>query len=411
MKGHLAGAHGSASHNHLSQLQRDQQERDRAGAHLTHGYSNPGFGPELEFQGSGGDSTLDAADIFSEPHASPQERREALAAPDAPAAKHCEANGYCAGVNEACTCYCPDCIASRLLASAVEKDMPDAVLTTYDNTGRPVKHGWTAPVDVERDGIGWYVSDTHARRAIGYLTGSVPELRNVEVPRLAGAWGEALAQTIDVRERSPIGPESAPTEAEHMDADWLRQAANQGWENYHAVAVAHNEPDHKRNVHSFRGCPAATCKWGTQVLAPTVTGAEPEMAGMTPGDGVVYPGDPDHSRSYPPQADDLYPGIVERYLNLGKAPTYDETVWMFQEMQRLRDAEARAAGSATGDLTLVERLVAHLTATISTYHVTMTAHHKLSMSWEDCDFPLCKEARELIVSATSQPAAGGDDGR
>lgn len=56
--------------------------------------------------------------------------------------------------------------------------------------------------------IGWYISDTHARRAIGYLSGSVPELRNVPVPVLAEAWGEALEKTLIWDEPSPIGPEA-----------------------------------------------------------------------------------------------------------------------------------------------------------------------------------------------------------
>lgn len=56
--------------------------------------------------------------------------------------------------------------------------------------------------------IGWYISDSHARRAIGYLSAALPELHDVDMPRLEEAWGEALEKTIDWDERSPIGPET-----------------------------------------------------------------------------------------------------------------------------------------------------------------------------------------------------------
>lgn len=62
--------------------------------------------------------------------------------------------------------------------------------------------------DVSKDGIGWYISDTHARRAIGYLTTIVGVLNDYPVPDLASAWGEALEKTMDVNEMSPIGPEA-----------------------------------------------------------------------------------------------------------------------------------------------------------------------------------------------------------
>ena len=51
--------------------------------------------------------------------------------------------------------------------------------------------------------LGWYVSDVHCRRAIGYLSAEL----GVESPLLLKMWGEALQQTMDVREPSPIGPE------------------------------------------------------------------------------------------------------------------------------------------------------------------------------------------------------------
>lgn len=59
--------------------------------------------------------------------------------------------------------------------------------------------------------IGWYVSDVHCRRAIGYLSaklaedGHVPP--NFESPKLLEMWGEALSATMDVNEPSPIGPD------------------------------------------------------------------------------------------------------------------------------------------------------------------------------------------------------------
>lgn len=64
-------------------------------------------------------------------------------------------------------------------------------------------------MDNERDGIGWYISDTHARRAIGYLTAKLPQLNGVDVPYVASAWAEALVKTMDGNEPSPIGPEAS----------------------------------------------------------------------------------------------------------------------------------------------------------------------------------------------------------
>lgn len=68
--------------------------------------------------------------------------------------------------------------------------------------------------DTPTKGIGWYISDTHARRAIGYLTTIVHELRDYPVPFLASAWAEALEKTMDWNEPSPIGPESGVSSAE-----------------------------------------------------------------------------------------------------------------------------------------------------------------------------------------------------
>lgn len=55
--------------------------------------------------------------------------------------------------------------------------------------------------------IGWYISDTHARRALGYLSKVMPELHQVNPGTLLDLWGISLQQTIDPDERSPIGPE------------------------------------------------------------------------------------------------------------------------------------------------------------------------------------------------------------
>lgn len=60
--------------------------------------------------------------------------------------------------------------------------------------------------------IGWYVSDTHCVRAIGYLSAKLvreghlqPEFRST---LLLDLWGEALSETMNVDEPSPIGPDS-----------------------------------------------------------------------------------------------------------------------------------------------------------------------------------------------------------
>lgn len=51
---------------------------------------------------------------------------------------------------------------------------------------------------------GWYVSDAHCRRALGYLSYAIPELRAVEIPTIAEEWANALEKTIDPEEASPI---------------------------------------------------------------------------------------------------------------------------------------------------------------------------------------------------------------
>jgi hypothetical protein len=65
--------------------------------------------------------------------------------------------------------------------------------------------------DREVSGIGWYVSDVHCRRAIGYLGAKLAEeghlVSGFEQPLLLEFWGEALEATMDVDEASPIGPE------------------------------------------------------------------------------------------------------------------------------------------------------------------------------------------------------------
>jgi hypothetical protein len=59
--------------------------------------------------------------------------------------------------------------------------------------------------------IGWYVSDVHCRRAIGYLSVKLVEdghLRpDFKSPLLLELWGEALDKTMNVNEPSPIGPD------------------------------------------------------------------------------------------------------------------------------------------------------------------------------------------------------------
>lgn len=60
---------------------------------------------------------------------------------------------------------------------------------------------------------GWYVLDTHCRRAIGYLSAKLVEEGHLagdfESPRLLDMWGEALSVTMEVTEPSPIGPDPA----------------------------------------------------------------------------------------------------------------------------------------------------------------------------------------------------------
>jgi len=55
--------------------------------------------------------------------------------------------------------------------------------------------------------ISSYISDTHAMRAISYLSTALPELRGVEISRLYEAWGKALLYTLNAVDESPIGPE------------------------------------------------------------------------------------------------------------------------------------------------------------------------------------------------------------
>jgi hypothetical protein len=59
--------------------------------------------------------------------------------------------------------------------------------------------------------LGWYVSDIHCRRAIGYLSAKLAEEgylpADFQSPLLLKMWGEALQETMNVGEPSPIGPE------------------------------------------------------------------------------------------------------------------------------------------------------------------------------------------------------------
>lgn len=58
--------------------------------------------------------------------------------------------------------------------------------------------------------IGWYVSDVHCIRAIGYLGAKLAEDGYIpidfEQPLLLKMWGDALQATMNWNERSPIGP-------------------------------------------------------------------------------------------------------------------------------------------------------------------------------------------------------------
>ena len=54
----------------------------------------------------------------------------------------------------------------------------------------------------------WYVLGAHSRRAIGYLGAALAERGDLPVdfeqPQLLDLWGEALKETMDGAERSPI---------------------------------------------------------------------------------------------------------------------------------------------------------------------------------------------------------------
>jgi hypothetical protein len=60
-------------------------------------------------------------------------------------------------------------------------------------------------------GLGWYVSDVHCTRAIGFLSAKLVEEGYLQPdfpsPLLLEMWGEALSETMDVTEPSPIGPD------------------------------------------------------------------------------------------------------------------------------------------------------------------------------------------------------------
>jgi len=59
--------------------------------------------------------------------------------------------------------------------------------------------------------LGWYVSDVHCRRAIGYLSAKLVEdgylPADFPSPLLLELWGEALQETMDTSGPSPIGPD------------------------------------------------------------------------------------------------------------------------------------------------------------------------------------------------------------
>jgi len=110
------------------------------------------------------------------------------------------------------------------------RTMQDTTMATFD--GRPMAHivEHAAPPldDTVPEGIGWYISDTHARRAIGYLTAAVPELHGITVPWMATKWAEALKETMQTEERSPIGPESG------FEDGWKAGHAAAGADQWHS---------------------------------------------------------------------------------------------------------------------------------------------------------------------------------
>jgi hypothetical protein len=59
--------------------------------------------------------------------------------------------------------------------------------------------------------IGWYVSDTHCRRALGYLSVKLAEGGYVkpdfESPLLLDLWEESMAAAMETSDPSPIGPD------------------------------------------------------------------------------------------------------------------------------------------------------------------------------------------------------------
>ena len=59
--------------------------------------------------------------------------------------------------------------------------------------------------------LGWYISDVHLNRAMGYFYSSLREhdhLASTMTSKLwASMWAEALVQTTKVSEPSPIGPD------------------------------------------------------------------------------------------------------------------------------------------------------------------------------------------------------------
>jgi hypothetical protein len=83
--------------------------------------------------------------------------------------------------------------------------------------------------DYNPNNIGWYVSDRHCNRAIGYLSVDLVERGYLnptfESPILLEMWGEALKATMDVNEPSPIGPD--PELAERIIKDGRSETASE----------------------------------------------------------------------------------------------------------------------------------------------------------------------------------------
>lgn len=82
--------------------------------------------------------------------------------------------------------------------------------------------------DISKD-IGWYVTDRHCNRAIGYLSVKLAEEgylpADFQSPLLLSMWGEALSKTMETSDPSPIGPD--PENAKRILRGFLNERADQ----------------------------------------------------------------------------------------------------------------------------------------------------------------------------------------